>query len=242
MWKWTVAIALSSASAHATNDVVPVERIRFGKVVVTTRIPTLHTEIIRGEDYTVYAVTLLGNGNKTILQISKRGVVKELFPYKGWPYILDKSGRIFALSVSQPALRPTKRDFVKSMLRHIPYALATGGAVVGAGELLTLLQSTGDPGGAFWPKLLMGMGGFYAVDGARMYLAGSRRHLGGSNLFTYPIAEGIEGITWQPPGDYLLKPKRMPSKGTPALHISDLAPAFASTRECFFTLTGITQR
>ena len=160
----------------------------------------------------------------------------------GHTYWIETATSSLSTRHRQRYARVNARRFSAALLHRTPYAIITGGLIIGISELTSLFQSSAfESGSSFLTELLAGMGIFYLIDGTWTMYVRSHGQLGGTNLFTYPIATGIQTIEWRTAGDFALIPKR-PILGAPDLHISDVAPSFTQMSECYFALTAATKK
>jgi hypothetical protein len=230
-------IGLVPASWAQTN--LPV---KIGKVTIVQGEATQRTGIVLGDDDTAYILTMLANGQSHLMRISRKGAVSKLVMFRGWPYILDKHGRIYAFDVSWSTSLKGKIPYMTMRsLKSLPLAIGIGGAVYGVALLdqtFTGFISTENftPSHAFWGTLLT----YYTLDTAHTLFLRSHRSAGdGGNFFKALVAKGVSEFT----EDAEFSDYRIISKSDSTLgqlqFLSKVMPSYAGRSDCIEYLTKI---
>jgi hypothetical protein len=171
--------------------------------------------------------------------------VQDLIMYRGWPYILDRRGRLYAFDVSWKTDFRNKLPYIAMRsLRTIPLAVGAGVGVYG----LAMLDQTFTgvisieafrPSQAFWSGFM----GFYGLDLAYTVFLKSHRAIGwGGNFFTTLVAKGVTEVKPdQNYDDYQVISRRGRGR-VENRFLSHLAPAYAGHSSCVEYLTKMNMR
>jgi hypothetical protein len=219
--------------------------LRVGNTIITVRHPTLQTGIVQDLDGTVYLMTALANGEKKLMRISKKFVVKKLIMYQGWPYILTKKGKLYALNITWRSSFKSKAPGVTwRYIRKIPRAAATGLAFYGLSAFNLWLHGGAPQESITVQPEMMGLTGFvayYLVDGTATFLFRSRTAPGeGSNFFTKKLASGVKDVVPdKQKNDFRIVERGFRLGRRADLYLSDLAPAYANDSSCIYALTKL---
>jgi len=235
-------IALVSPIAFAANDVLQIPpRVRIGNTVLVDRKINMQTQFVVDDHDTAYLMTYYANMDAKMLRVSRKRKVQQAAMYMGWPYILDKKGRVFAMSDSWKTVLKTKTPILlKRLITKFPYAAASGLTLYGVGWLNVWMHAGTVPSEYSQPEFfgLTGMSIYYLTDIARTAFFRSPQQLGrGGNFFTYKVATGVDRLEFDPAlGDYIVH-FRDPSESSQFL--SHMAPDYTRETNCIFHLTKL---
>ncbi len=219
--------------------------MKFGDVTIVQGQATQRSGVVLGDDDTAYLLSMLANGESHLMRISRRGSVSKLVLFRGWPYILDKHGRIYAFDISWKTAFKSKVPYIAMRsLKSLPLAVAASGAVYGVALLdqtLTGLISieSFQPSEAFWGTLLT----YYAVDITHTVLMRTHRSAGdGGNFFKELVAKGVTEFSEDPQfADYRIVSSKAPIQSR-VQYLSKIMPNYAGTSSCLEYLTKINLR
>jgi hypothetical protein len=228
------------SSAVGSRALVPV---RISDTVLIDRRINLQTEMVVDQDKTAHLVSLFANGDARMLRISKKGAVKQPVMHEGWPYIVDKRGRLLAMDISW---RTILRGKVPVMFRRLGTKFK---AAAGSGVALFILGyidvaiHSGTVGSEWHLPETLGFTGFFSVylgDALLTAFSRSPYQLGrGGNYFRTVVARDVVGVKPDPDneGDFIIKFKTADPSGKRKNHLSDLAPDYTKSTKCQFFLT-----
>ncbi|NJL24048.1 MAG: hypothetical protein HC902_01920 [Calothrix sp. SM1_5_4] len=130
----------------------------------------------------------------SFFRISRKGVVKELFLYRGVPYILDNRNRLWAFNPSIAVSLGVKLPHITmQMLKHLPVAGAASLATTSLAFLDSATMGLVTANG-FQPITAAATGfiGFYVGDFAYSMWTMSHKSIGaGGNFFTDLIEKNV---------------------------------------------------
>lgn len=232
-----------AADPPPTSDKVNQEGRYLGDVKIVRALMTQSIGIALGDDGTVYIVSTDGKNGPSHFRISRPGVAKELLMYKGWPYILDKRGNLYALSSSLATTLNNKLPYITiRFFKTIPIAFAAGVGTYAIGLIdntffgLVMGGANFSAASAFFGGVL----GFYGIDISRTIFLKSQRAIGrGGNFFTQIVARNVQQIT---PNDlyddYTIETYEWPKK-TKQHNLSQLIPGSVAGKTCVDYLTRL---
>jgi hypothetical protein len=235
--------------AQAQNDLLETSNrgrlpMRVGDVQLVRGHITQQSGVVLDDQGTAYLLTVLANGENNLLRISRKGAVKELVMYRGWPYVLDKRGRLYAFDVSWKTSFRNKVPYMSMRaLKSVPVAFGLGVALYG----LALLDESFigfipfenfHPSTAFWDGIIL----YYGIDGAKTLFFTSHRKINrGGDFFRQLIAKSVTDLTpHQQYDDYVVSSRT--ARDSQTRFLSMLAPAYAGSGTCLEYLTRMNLR
>lgn len=155
---------------------------------------THRTGVVLDEDGTVYILSVTGASQESLLRVSKKGSVKQLILYRGWPYVLDNHGKIYAFDDSWYGSLSNKFSYMGiRALKTVPVAVGVGLSAYAIGlvdtTFLGFLPTREVPASA---TILGGMLVFYGADLAYTAFVRSHRDIGHGGNFYKDGCEGRE--------------------------------------------------
>lgn len=219
--------------------------MKIGDVNVVQGQAIQRSGVVLGDDDTAYLLSMLSNGENHLMRISRRGAVAKLVLFRGWPYILDKHGRIYSLDISWKTVFRSKLPYITMRsLKTLPIALGIGGAIYGIALLdqtMTGIIATDNfhASDAFWGSVIT----FYGLDiGYTTFVRTQRDSGDGGNFFKEVIAKGVTEFTEDPRlADYRIVAKQAPVQ-TQVRYLSKLAPNYSGTSSCIEYLTKMNMK
>lgn len=202
--------------------------------------------IVLDDQGTAYILSILSNQESNLLRISQRHAVKELIMYRGWPYILDKRGRLYAFDVSWKTSFKNKIPYIAlRSIRTLPLAIGIGIGSYG----LALMDATFtgilsidafQTSNAFWSAFML----YYGLDIAHTVFLTSHRTINrGGNFFTELLEKGVTSAVADPSfDDFIISAKRFGSSHAQVRNLSHLAPDYAGQSSCLEYLTKMGMR
>lgn len=221
--------------------------MRIGEVNVVAGNVLHRVGVVLDDQGTVYLLSVLSNGDSNLLRISRTGVAKELIMFRGWPYILDKRGRVWAFNPSWGTDLRNKIPYIAlRSVRTLPVAGAIGIASFGVAlidqTLFGILPFQNFTG---WSAFFSGVTAFYGIDVAHTIFFMSPRTVGtGGNYFTERIASGVKEVKRDPQfRDFqLVLAKGWPRAKRSVMRLSEVSPEYASRSSCLEYLTRMNMR
>jgi hypothetical protein len=185
--------------------------IRVGSASFVDRRVSMQTEVALDSESTAYLLTIFGNGTVRTMRISRREVVKQLILYRGWPYILDKKGNLFAMDISWKTMMKNKMPMVMQRLTSMRTFLYASGFGV-TGFSLAWFNNYIHSGGLsseyspdyFGPT---SFALYYLWDAVMTTFVRSHYKVAwGGNFFTRQIAKNVESLEYSSGDqDYLIR-------------------------------------
>jgi hypothetical protein len=251
MWtKVTLAVLLLQSMVAWPAEKIPDKKqapVKVGPVTLVDRHISIQSGFVLDSEGTVHLLTLISNGEKQLLRVSRQGAVEQLLiASNGWPYILTKKGKIFAFDKSWKTRFKIKAPYAFSrVIWRFPYALSSG---LGLYLLNFLLESAPLPDttshlGRAINLISVGAILYYGYDISRSFLSHSRTTFGtGGNFFTHQIASNVDSVTWDEDlSDFRItyRGKHRWSEAPEDSFLSQLAPSYTSSDDCAKWLLGL---
>lgn len=227
----------------ALQPVSPALRpLKIGNLILVNRKIQMQTEFVVDDTNTAYMMTTFANGTVRTMRISSKGAVRQPIMYRGWPYILDTKGRLWALDNSlKTNIRTKTPAIVKRLWTHFPYAAATSLGMYGLGWLNIWIHSGATDSDVAQPLTLATAGfvTFYLVDSLITVLRRSHVHLKlGGNFFRYPLGKDVESVVFEPiKNDFEIRFKKLPKDSRGPIFLGDFAPGYTKNTDCIYELT-----
>ncbi len=254
---WILALLLATG-AMAQNDAQNGEEepaynygnrarlpMRVGDVNLIRGNLTHRSGVVLDDQGTAYILSVLANGENNLLRISRKGMVKELIMYRGWPYILDKRGRLWAFDVSWRTSFRNKVPYIAfRSLKTAPISLLAGVGVYGLAlldETFTGLMPADnfEPSSGFWAGVI----GYYGFDLAHTLFLKSHRSINrGGDFFRELIAKAVQEISPDTSYDDYVITSSLGRGRLQHRYLSHLAPTYAGTSSCLEYLTKMNMR
>lgn len=230
------------AAVAAPQELVPRStRFRIGERVIVDRKINMQTQFVVDDQDTAFLMSYYANHDAKTLRVSRPHQVKQGAMYMGWPYILDKKGRLFALSLSQKTRLKAKLPIVaKHWLTKFPKAAGIGFFIY-AGAWANVWMHGGDIGMDYPAPSSFGLSAiaaYYITDGILTTWFRSHQKLNeGGNFFTHKVAEGVDSLEFDPHSeDYIV---RYISHSQSSHFLGDLATAESRRTHCIYLLTKL---
>jgi hypothetical protein len=249
MWLLLTAVILSNtAFSQPTSDTdknLPVAKtpaLQVGNTIISVRHPILQTGIAADVDGTVYLLTALANGDKKLMRLSRKYAAKKLILYQGWPYILTRRGKLYALNISWwPSLKNKLPAATGRFIRKLPKAGATGAGLFTLSALNLWLHGGAPSDSITLQPEMMGFSGvalYYLLDGtATLFFRRSRITTRGGNYFTTKVASRVKDVVEdKEKNDYRIVEFKAAAPQA-QLFLSDVAPHYTRDSSCIYALT-----
>lgn len=231
------------STTYRTN--LPKRIIKVGDMNLTARQTTVSFGIVVDDNNTVYLMSVFGNGEVRSMRVSRVADVKQSVMERGWPYILDKRGRLYAFDVSWRSKFMAKSPIVmRTMVRHFRIAAGAAAVMFVGGYLNSAINF-----GLFHPNLesmtswaATGFVSVYVLDYLfhALFRSQYQMHSGG-NFFRKLIAKNVEEIEY----NSLLDTHEIRYRGAshdpaaPRVFLRDVAPQYVRNTDCIFELINI---
>ncbi len=215
--------------------------IQVSRTVFMHRQINMQTQLAVDPQDTAFLMSVYANGLIRSLRISRKKVVKTPVMYMGWPYILDKKGRLWAMDTSWKTQILAKTPVVlKRLVTKFPRAAGFGVGMLGFGWLEHWLYGEGAFVQGFSSLEMAGAGfvTFYIVDAATTFLFRSHFRLQrGGNFFKTKIADNVMEIVPEAGTQDWVVRFRDSRAGDPITLLSSLAPDYTKKTNCIYELT-----
>lgn len=238
------SILFFSVALFAQSPQLPsVRPVRISRSVLVDRKINMQTQMVLDEAGTAYLMSVFASGQVTSMRISNKGAAKDAVMYLGWPYILDRRGRLIAMDISWQTIMRSKTPAVLQRIRsNLGNAAALGLGLAGVG-LIDSVWGFGINNLTYNESAFLGASGFltyFATDSLVTYLFRSPKTLGtGGNFFRRVVARKVDRVEATPSDqDYSIIYRNTGDPSRPRL-LSDVAPEYTTSPRCQFFLSRL---